>query len=236
MVQAIAGNRAEYRTIVSRLTHATGPAEVAWAFRDSLGLDEIYLADLDAIAGKPPALPIYSLLRSAGFHLWVDAGIRSPDQVAPLVEAGVDRLVVGLETIEGPDALAAIVADHGDRVVFSLDLRQGRPLGNLPVWGDVDDAYCIASRAVRLGVSRLLVLDLARVGLGEGAGTETLLSRLSEAYPNVEISAGGGVRGEEDLERLRICGVRAVLVASALHAGRLDREALARFRSGLPRE
>jgi phosphoribosylformimino-5-aminoimidazole carboxamide ribotide isomerase len=225
VVHGIAGRRSEYQPIVSRLTPSADPVAVARAFREGLGLQELYLADLDAIAGRRPALSLYSLLRGEGFHLWVDAGIRTPEMVVPLLEAGVERLVVGLETISGPDALASIVAEHGDRVVFSLDLREGKPLGNLAGWEGLA-ALDIASQAIRLGVKRLLVLDLARVGIGAGTGTEALLSRLSEGYPGVERSAGGGVHGLEDLKRLRSCGVQAVLAASALHDGRLDRAAL----------
>jgi phosphoribosylformimino-5-aminoimidazole carboxamide ribotide isomerase len=68
----------------------------------------------------------------------------------------------------------------------------------------------------------LIVLDLARVGLGGGTGTEALSARLAEAYPDVEVFAGGGVRGSEDLHRLRACGAAGVLVASALHDRRLQ--------------
>jgi phosphoribosylformimino-5-aminoimidazole carboxamide ribotide isomerase len=225
VVHGIAGRRAEYRPVTSRLTPSADPVAVARAFREGLGLQELYLADLDAIAGSRPALSLCSLLRGEGFHLWVDAGIRSPQMVVPLIEAGVERVVVGLETISGPDALVSIVAEHGDRVVFSLDLREGKPLGNLAGW-DGFTALDIARQAIRLGVKRLLVLDLARVGVGTGTGTEALLSCLSGCYPGVELSAGGGVRGVEDLRRLRGCGVRAALVASALHDGRLDRAAL----------
>jgi phosphoribosylformimino-5-aminoimidazole carboxamide ribotide isomerase len=73
-----------------------------------------------------------------------------------------------------------------------------------------------------LGVRRLLVLDLARVGVARGPGTEGLCARLA-GQPGVEVSAGGGVRGRADLERLAGCGVRAALVASALHDGALSR-------------
>ncbi len=228
VVRGIAGRRAEYRPIVSRLTASTHPVEVARAFRSRLGLDELYLADLDAIAGGSACLSLCSELRREGFRLWVDAGTRTPAQAAPLLATGIERLVVGLETVAGPDALAAILKEHGDRVVFSLDLRQGQPLGNLEGWEGAN-SWAIAAQAVRLGVSRLLVLDLARVGVCGGTGTEALLTRLAEAHPALELSAGGGVRGAEDLQRLRDCGVKAVLVASALHDGRLDRETLARL-------
>jgi len=228
VVRGIAGRRADYRPIVSQLTRSTHPVEVARAFRSQLGLEELYLADLDAIAGAPPCLSLCSELRRERFRLWVDAGIRSPAQASPLIDAGIDRLVVGLETVAGPESLASLLSAHGDRVVFSLDLREGQPLGSLEGW-EGTDAWTIAAQAVRLGVGRLLVLDLARVGVGGGTGTEALLARLAETFPGLELSAGGGVRGVEDLLRLRALGVKVALAASALHDGRLDRITLTRL-------
>ncbi len=228
VVRGIAGRRADYRPVVSQLTRSVDPLEVARAFRSQLNLDELYLADLDAIRGAEPNLAVCSKLRQEGFRLWVDAGVRSPQDAVLLGKSGVDRVVVGLETVAGPDALAAICARLGDRVVFSLDLREGQPLGDMGPW-EGSDSWSIAAQAIRLGVSRLLVLDLARVGVGGGTGTEELLTRLTSRFSQVELSAGGGVRGVDDLQRLRACGAAAILVASALHDGRIERQALSQF-------
>ncbi len=76
----------------------------------------------------------------------------------------------------------------------------------------------------------MLVLDLARVGEGTGTGSEELCAEIVRSSPQVELSVGGGVRGWEDLARLRDGGVRAVLLASALHDGRVTREELDRLR------
>jgi phosphoribosylformimino-5-aminoimidazole carboxamide ribotide isomerase len=112
-----------------------------------------------------------------------------------------------------------------DRWIFSLDLKAGRPLGAASVWG-ADDPADIVARAVAGGVRRVIVLDLAQVGGGDGVGTEPLLRRIRETHPHVELIAGGGVRGLEDLGRLQTASVGAVLAASALHDGRLTREML----------
>jgi phosphoribosylformimino-5-aminoimidazole carboxamide ribotide isomerase len=139
-----------------------------------------------------------------------------------LAEAGVETVVAGLETVSGPAALAEMARAFGERLVFSLDLRQGQPLGERDAWGG-RDAEGIAALAVRSGVRRLLVLDLASVGGQGGTGTGELCGRLCAAHPDVAVSAGGGVRHRRDLEELRDRGVQTVLVASALHDGRLTR-------------
>ena len=213
VVRGAGGRRSEYRPVVSRLTASTDPVDVARALVTAFRTAELYLADLDALAGAAPAVGVYWAIRDLGVRLWVDAGVRDADGACQVAAAGCD-VVAGLETVPGPAALREIVAAVGaDRVVFSLDLRNGAPLGE---WPNPVPA------AVACGVTRLIVLDLARVGGGSGTGTDELCRALAAAYPQVEVIAGGGVAGPADLDRLAACGVRGVLVASALHDGRIQ--------------
>jgi HisA/HisF family protein len=220
VVRGIGGRRHEYRPIVSRLTMSSRPLDVAAALASHFGCREFYVADLDAILGGEPAWSMYAALHEQGFRLWVDAGIRQMTRARQLADAGIDSIVAGLETVAGPAELAEMVRALDERLVFSLDLRQGEPLGERDAW-EGGDALGIAAQAVWLGVRHLLVLDLARVGLDGGTGTRELCARLCAKYPHVSISAGGGVRHRGDLEELRDCGVQAALVASALYDGRL---------------
>lgn len=226
VVRGVGGRRQEYRPLVSRLTPSCRPLDVAAAFRTHFGLSELYVADLDAIGGAAPALPLYAGLRSRGFRPWVDAGIRTAASGAAVAAAGVEGLVVGLETVACPGVVADLCRVFGDRVVFSLDLKDGAPLGDLSAW-ERGDAAGIAAQAVGLGVRQLIVLDLARVGGDGGTGTEDLCRGLASRHPGVEVVAGGGVRDVTDVRRLRECGAAGVLVASALHDGRITREQVA---------
>ncbi len=228
VVRGVGGRRQEYRPIVSRLTSSSRALDVANALASHFGRRELYVADLDAIGGGEPSWSLYSALHEQGFRLWVDAGIRRMAQAHRLADAGIDSILAGLETLSGPAELAKMAQAFGERLVFSLDLHQGKPLGELNPWraGSVNapvNAEDVAEEAVRLGVRRLLVLDLARVGLDGGTGTRELCARLCARHPQLSVSAGGGVRHRGDIEELRNCGVQAVLVASALHDGRLTR-------------
>src|SRR5947207_10060673 len=129
VVRGIAGRRDEYRPIVSKLVDSAEPLAVARAFREQFGFDEFYLADLDAIQGRAPALEVYRRLQQAGFRLWIDAGVRTSRDatVGALIAADVEGIIVGLESVEGPDELRAIT-DHASvkRTVFSLALKHGK--------------------------------------------------------------------------------------------------------------
>lgn len=221
VVRGVAGRRAEYRPVVSRLTDSAEPLRVAEAFRRHFQLSELYLADLDAIAGAAPALEVYERLRGDGFRLWVDAGLKDYCGTARL-SSSVDGLVAGLETLAGPAVLRDLCLALGsDHVVFSLDLKAGQPLGDLRGWRE-HEPLALAGEAIEQGVRQLLVLDLARVGVSSGVGSESLCTELHRRYPAVAVWAGGGIRDAADLRRLAATGVSTVLVASALHDGQLQ--------------
>ncbi len=229
IVRGVAGRRDEYRPIVSRLVDSSEPIAVARALRRQFGFVEFYLADLDAIQLGTPAFGIYRRLYDDGFRLWIDAGVRTSqdDVLTSLIEIDSATVVAGLESVEGPEELQGIIRRVGvARVVLSLDLKAGQPLGRVDLWS-TRDPWAIAARAIAaIGVRRLIVLDLARVGVGAGIGTDDLCRRLKQAYPEVQLTAGGGVRGTDDVKRLLDMGVDHVLVASALHDGDITAEDL----------
>ena len=131
-----------------------------------------------------------------------------------------DRVIAGLETVPGPATLAEMTARIGpERLIFSLDLKAGEPLASAG-WPE-RTPLAIVGRAIALGVTSLLILDLSRVGLGSGTGTDDLAATLRRDFPLLELTTGGGVAGRADLDRLVVLGIDNVLVASALHDRRL---------------
>jgi phosphoribosylformimino-5-aminoimidazole carboxamide ribotide isomerase len=231
VVRGVGGRRDEYRAISSRLCADARPSSVARAFVEA-GFRAVYVADLDAIAGAKPAWTDYEAIIEQGLNLSVDAGISTAAGAGPLLEfaarqPGLSGIVAGLESIAGPEELERLCAELGpSRLIFSLDLKAGRPLVRGAAWPGLT-AEQIATCAIRHGVRRIIVLDLAAVGMGGGAGTEPLCRLLRCRDPQLELIAGGGVRGPNDLQSLAVAGCDAALVASALHDGRLDPQACA---------
>ena len=105
VVRGIAGRRHTYQPIRSPLVASADPMVIGRAFRSHFNFHQFYLADLDAIAGKPPAIATYSALQAEGFQLLADAGLRTAADAAALFAAGVAGIVAGLETLRGPDVL-----------------------------------------------------------------------------------------------------------------------------------
>ncbi len=226
VVHAIAGERSRYRPVQSIFASDSRPETVARGLVGHFGFREAYVADLDAIAGRAPNWPALEAIAAAGLTLLLDAGVETPERAQRLAswltaEAWLRGIVIGLESVRSPHSLAACFQSVGSqRAVFSLDLRHGQPLTSVAAW-QVLSPESIADLAVAAGFSRLIVLDLACVGGDQGTGLETLCQRLKTRHPAIELIAGGGVRGPEDLRGLEEAGCDAALVASALHDGRL---------------
>jgi phosphoribosylformimino-5-aminoimidazole carboxamide ribotide isomerase len=222
-VHAQGGNRDHYAPLRSILHEGHDPLEFAQRFREQLKLETLYLADLDAIAGGPPNLALYRRISALPMNLWVDAGIRESQDAEAIIRCGA-LVIAGLETLQGPAALEGLIQQYGsDRIGFSLDLRASIPLvSTSELWGTKDPRK-LADIAVKCGVCRLIVLDLARVGTNAGVGTLPLISVIRRDHPTLEIIAGGGVSGREDLKALEQAGASTALVGSALHNGRIGR-------------
>ena len=230
VVRGIAGHRSKYRPIVSRLTNSTDPIGVAQALQQSFGFQSFYVADLDAILHRRPNLAVYRQLKDIGFETFVDAGVHGVVDINGLIDAGATRVIVGLETCASPAVLAEMIEATPD-LIFSLDLQQGIPRRPANSSGWSDDAFAIVRQAVTAHVRSILVLDLADVGTGTGGSTDSLCRQIRAEFPEMHLIAGGGVRGPDDLRRLKTLGAHQVLVASALHDGRLGREDLAAFQN-----
>ncbi len=211
VVHARRGQRAEYAPLSSPLVDGSEPVAVARALCAVCRTTTIYVADLDALAGEPVNEPILTALAEVA-EPWVDAGAITPEAAAALERAGVARSVVGTESL-GPGAEVTPPA------VLSVDLRDGRLISQDPeLAGRAPAAVVPLARA--LGVTELLVIDLARVGSGSGPPLDAV-AELASALPGAEIYAGGGVRDDADLRALESAGAVGALVATALHEGRI---------------
>ena len=225
VVRGVGGRRDEYLPINSQLASEPTPTAIATAFRQ-LGYSTVYVADLDAILGADPALDLYAKILDCDLQLWVDAGLRDFRQARRIAgfrhgTKQISGVVAGLESIETPQLLSELLDTWGpERIIVSLDLKRGAPLTACSQWQQLSPLE-IAATLIDLGVQRLIVLDLASVGEGQGAGTEALCREIRDMNAELELIAGGGVRHQEDLRSLAQAGCNAALVASALHDGRL---------------
>jgi phosphoribosylformimino-5-aminoimidazole carboxamide ribotide isomerase len=224
VVHAVRGRRREYQPLKSVLCASTDPLEVTAALK-ALGFGELYVADLDAITGGYPNFSLFKKIAAkTGLELMVDAGVTSLEAAEELLNNGVSKAIIGTETLLSTAFVADAVASFGsEKVVVSLDLMGGRVLSRLQSDTPVEPMTLLREFQDK-SVSQIIVLDLAKVGSGEGVNKLFLKEVLREI--EAEVFVGGGVHDIDDLLELKDLGVFGVLVATALHTGKISAEEL----------
>jgi phosphoribosylformimino-5-aminoimidazole carboxamide ribotide isomerase len=219
-VHAVRGRRKEYRPLKSDLTNSFRPIDVALAFKAS-GFPELYIADLDAIMCKGENLAIIDeIAERTRLQLMVDAGISSLAQTEKVLQHKVSTAVIGTETLADLNFVKeAVDRFTSERIVVSLDLKGGKVLSKSRRLLSMTPLK-LAFELEGMGISKLIVLDLARVGSDEGVDFDLLKGLLGVL--KVKVLVGGGVRHVDDLLALRKLGVDGTLLATSLHSGKVS--------------
>jgi phosphoribosylformimino-5-aminoimidazole carboxamide ribotide isomerase len=224
VVHAVKGQRKEYKPLQSILTSSVKPIDVATAFKN-LGFTNLYIADLDAIIDCSTNFDVLKqIVEETGLNLMVDAGITSLERAQKLIDTGVSKIVIGTETLQNKSFVAEAVKEFGNkRVIVSLDLKGEKILVKSGFSGCLLP-FCLLREFREMGISDIIILDLARVGSGQGVNIDLL--KRAQAEVKIDVYMGGGVRNLDDLIELDCLGVSGVLLASALHTGKISVEEL----------
>ena len=222
VVHAVKGERKHYRPLKSIVSVSPDPLNVANAFR-GMGFGELYLADLNAIMGLGNNFDmIRRIAKETKLRLMVDAGVADIEKAKILLHHNASSVIIGTETMTRMSFVEEAVCSLGtERVMVSLDLRAGQLLAKFSL-SESTDALAVLHEFQKMGIKQVIVLDLARVGSQEGVDV-VFLREVVKSF-RVGVFVGGGVRSMDDLLELDDIGVAGVLLATALHSGKITAE------------
>ena len=182
-------------------TYDADPVDAARRWADE-GAEFLHVVDLDgAKAGAPQNLDhVRRIAAAVDCPIQVGGGLRDPDSVAAVLEAGARRVVIGTAALRDPEFLDAAVSAHGDRVVVSVDTRGGKvSLSGWTETSDIEAPAAVADLSER-GVQRFLCTAIEVDGTMEGPAVEQL-NEIAAATPG-QVIASGGVGDLSHLEQL----------------------------------
>ena len=102
------------------------PAAQAKDWADQGG-QELHVVDLDgAFAGTPKhAEVIARIIKAFGGPVEVGGGIRTPEALNAVIEAGATRAIIGSAALEDPEFLTQALELYGDKIAVGIDARNG---------------------------------------------------------------------------------------------------------------
>jgi phosphoribosylformimino-5-aminoimidazole carboxamide ribotide isomerase len=190
----------------------------------SAGAGTLHLIDLDGAFEGAQANQdaIRRILETTSVDVQVGGGIRSVSDAVTLLEAGVDRVILGTAAVENPEIVGEISAEYPGSVMVSLDAKGGEVVVEGWTEGTGIDPVEAASRYADLGAASILFTDVDVEGQQTGVRTEPVRN-LAESV-DIPVVASGGVAEVEDVVALRDAGAAAVVVGTALYEGNFTLE------------
>ena len=215
-------------------TYGDDPLAVTKDFAAS-GATWLHVVDLDGAkdpAKRQTAL-VQKLARESGLRMQTGGGIRDESQIAALLAAGAQRVIVGSLAAKQPELVRGWLKQFGaEKIILSPDVRldvDGTPRVAAAGWQEstgvaLDD---FLNGFLAAGLVHILCTDISRDGKLTGPNS-ALYARLVKKFPTLQIQASGGVSSLDDLRVLKTTGSAGAIVGRALYEKKFTlKEALA---------
>ncbi len=198
------------------------PAAVAAGFARE-AVRRLHVVDLDgAKAGRPgnPEAVRAIVAAVAPLPVQLGGGLRGLEAIDAVLEAGVERAILGTVALRDPALVREAARCHPGRIAVGIDARDGRVA--VEGWLEDGEAHAVevARRFEDAGVAALVYTDIARDGMLTGPNLEATAA-LADAV-SIPVIASGGVGSEQDVLRAAAYaarGVAGVIVGRALYTG-----------------
>jgi len=193
------------------------------------GAEVLHLVDLTG--AKDPAkrqIPlIKTLVAGVNVPVQVGGGIRTEEDVAALLAAGVARVVVGSTAVKSPEIVKGWFTRFGaEALVLALDVRiDAEGVKQVAVSGWQENSGVSLEELIEtyqsVGLKHVLCTDISRDGTLAGSNV-SLYEEVCARYPQIAFQSSGGIGGLQDIAALRGTRVRGVIVGRALLEGKFN--------------
>lgn len=189
------------------------------------GAEALHVVDLDgAKDGRPAQLDLIQEITDAvEVPVQVGGGIRTPEDLRAVREAGAEWVVMGTAAVGDRELRRRAIEEIGGALVVAVDARDG--IVSTHGWQRSSGVGVLelTEELAADGVAAVLYTDVARDGMDSGAA----LGETAEVARRVPAIASGGVRGAADiLAFTKIEGVVGAIVGTALYEGQVTLEEL----------
>jgi phosphoribosylformimino-5-aminoimidazole carboxamide ribotide isomerase len=228
-VHAVKGQRDQYRPASCPWCEDGDIETLISGYQTEFGLDDLYIADLDAIVHGTPATDVYPfVLGLVPGKVMIDAGVATMDNFHEIEASGFEEIILGTETVSSLDVFQEAIDQGLARVIISIDLRDGKVISPIEALGSKPPED-VVPKLERLEPAAMIILNISAVGARSGVAENLAVI---PSFTSIPVYTGGGTRSIADLFMAREAGFAGALLATALQDGSITRADLDGFRSG----
>lgn len=205
--------------------YSESPVQMA-KYWENKGAPYLHVVDLDAartneMKNKPY---IKKIAQTVQIPLQVGGGIRSLERIKMYLDAGVTRVIIGTAAITDPNFLKNAVDRYGDKIVVSIDAKNGYVATEGWKATSGVKAIKLGYQLQNMGVKTIVYTDIAKDGMLQGPNFNEL-KQINE-QTNLKVIASGGITTPKDIKKLKQLNVYGAIVGKALYDGTVTLESL----------
>jgi phosphoribosylformimino-5-aminoimidazole carboxamide ribotide isomerase len=192
------------------------------AYFASIGAKRLHVVDLDgAKTGLMQQLPLICSMQKSGIPVQAGGGIRTLAQAKECLSVKLSRLVLGSIAITDPALTQQIIQEiTAERTILALDVRieQDVPTPATHGWqkAGTQTLWDVVTFYQELGIKEILCTDIACDGMMAGPNFK-LYQEAVTRFPNISWQASGGIRDQDDIEKLSSLGIAAAILGLTLY-------------------
>ncbi len=209
--------------------YGDSPVDMAKLFADE-GAEWIHMVDLDGAKAKKRVNDEYVLKvkETLPVKVQIGGGIRTEEDVAYYLNAGIDRVILGSAAIADPAFVKKMLATYGEKIAIGIDARDGYVATEGWTETSTIKATDLGKELAAAGAETFIFTDIATDGMLSGPNVQGIVE-MAEATGK-QVIASGGISGLADLTALKEYsgkGVAGSIVGKALYTNKFTvKEAL----------
>jgi len=216
------------------LRDAGDPVELASSYADQ-GADELVFLDISATQEerKTFAVLVKEIARHINIPFTVGGGISSVQDVAPLLEAGADKVSVNSSAVKNPEVIDDLAKAFGSQcIVLAIDARKMDNTWAVHTHGGKvpteKKLFSWAKEGQERGAGEILFTSMNHDGTKNGFANDPL-AKLHELLTIPVIASGGAGSMGHFADAFVLGKADAALAASVFHFGEIKIPALKAF-------
>jgi phosphoribosylformimino-5-aminoimidazole carboxamide ribotide isomerase len=206
------------------------PLEVALEFQD-YGVEYLHVVDLDG--AKSSHIVNHKILEQlaskTNLHIDFGGGLKTDEDLRIAFESGAKQITGGSIAVKNTELFASWIEKYGsDKIILGADVMNEK----IAVSGWQEDSgldiFSFLDDYTAKGITNVICTDISKDGMLEGASLE-LYKKILAKFPEMKLTASGGVSNLQDLEVLAKNKLESAIVGKAIYENRISMKELEQF-------